>query len=58
MNEIEGLKNEKQRLARIKRKIKEQKRKKLIELNQQIPFLDTIQFKEQLYQQQINTIKS
>ncbi len=58
MNDIQNLKMEKQRLLRLKRKLREEKRKKLIELNQEIPFLDTIQLKEQLYEQQIGRIKS
>jgi hypothetical protein len=58
MNDIENLKIEKERLLRLKRKIKEEKRKKLIELNQEIPFLDTTQLKEQLYEEKLAFIKN
>lgn len=42
----------------MRRKIKEEKRKKLIEINQEIPFLDPTKLKEELYLQKIEKIRS
>jgi hypothetical protein len=42
----------------MRRKIKEEKRKKLIEINQEIPFLDPTKLKEELYLEKIEKIRS